>query len=257
MSRRKWSIEEKEILVNYFLSCVCESKKVSAKRALYLLANPELYEDQMRKVSAVLGNIRKIYEGADLSHVDSTLIKIFLNKSKELHNPLFNLEKESKKDENYFDTSSSFKLLSANNPFQNVATPTINEDRPGMTFLEYFNNLIENLDFFAKVKWSTIYTTAEINHTTANEIRQGKRQITNIYLFKFIIAMRLNDNKIIASLLKKAGISLRIGVEPDTTVAMAITHKIYNRRYINEYLIHKGYPPLFPKLAKDLNQIPS
>ena len=221
----------------------------------------------MRKIGAVLGNIKKIYDGSDLSHVDKELINIFLNESKEIENPL-NASGEGEI-KSLFDSSLdtthnsklnaeldiSTKYLSTENPFRNAKVPTINEDKPGMPFLEYFNDLIENLDFFSRLKWSTIYTHAEINHTTANEIRQGKRAITANYLFRFIIAMQLSDMVIVRSLLKKAGIALRIGMEPDTAVAMAITYKIYNRRFINEYLIDKGEEPLFPKLAKELNQI--
>lgn len=247
MSKQSWSFEEEKIVAECFFDNECVINKHLIET---IFSNPLMKDHSIGTIRAKLYDLKKIYEGNDLSHVSKNTIKAFLYFKEKIKNPLFICFN------NQTNSLSSFNYLSANNPFNSVRRSIDPlEDCSEMTFLEYLNELIERLEFYPPhVKWSTIYNNAEINHTTANEIRQGKREITRIYLFKILIAMRLNNTDWSYSLMKKSGFTFKSNEEPDDTVKMALENKIYSRTFINEFLVERGYDPLFPQLEEQIRR---
>lgn len=257
MAGRKWSLKEEKILVDVYFRHVEECAPV-----FYLVraANDELrlwgYERPNNAIRAKMYDVARVDAGLDLSHVSKTTIEAYLSvpehpgRGRELLEGLrsSNLSGQS------IDFGTQF--LSTNNPFANVRYDTDPmEDRPTWDFQEYFNDVIENLDFFRHIKWSTIYTFAEVSHTTANEMRAGKTKIDKLNLFRLMIAMRLDDPKVIYSLMKKAGLAFS-SFSPDKVVAAALRMRIRDKTQINEALIDDGCEPLFKKHAKLMHQIP-
>ena len=267
MAKEKWSLSEERLLVDYFFICKKESKPVNAKECSLYLTESGFSARDPNKIRAKLNDIKRIDNGYDLTHVAKNTIKAYQTSRSKPGNPLCEFENTIEKTElaqnaepntiQFEATKISLnnKFLSANNPFKNAVLPEINQLRPEKDFYEYLEELLYDLEQFDRRKWSTIYQNAEINHNTANKLRHGEVQLTRNYFYRILIAMQLSDPKKAYSLIKKSGFSFRLQNEPDHTVAIAIKNNIYNRRYINEYLIDKGCDPLFPLLAKQLNQI--
>ena len=265
MAKEKWSLVEEQLLVEYFFICKKESRSINAKDGSLYLVETGFPMREPSKVRAKLNDIKRIDKGYDLSHVAKNTIKAYQTSPLKPSNPFFKFERPEKEKttqqsvqsftEPNFSPISTNNFLSANNPFRNAQKPVINQLRPSKDFYEYLEELLYELHNFDRLTWSTIYTNAEINHTTANKLRRGEIELTRDYLFRLLIAMRLSKVEEAFSLIAKSGLSFRLQEEPDFTVKTAILNKIYDRKFINEYLIDSGYAPLFPKLAKQLNQI--
>lgn len=256
MTVRKWSFEEERILAEVYFRLELDWPVTYIVREVAEELGRHGYERPDSAIRAKIYDVKRVDEGLDLSHVSKTTIQAYLDcPGQPVRNwPLLEELRSSNLSGQPFDFDTQF--LSANNPFANVRYDTDPmEDRPTWDFQTYFNDVIENLDFFRHIKWSTIYTFAEVSHTTANEMRAGKTKIDKLNLFRLMIAMRLDDPKVIYSLMKKAGLAFS-SFSPDKVVAVALRMRIRDKTQINEALIDDGCEPLFKKHAKLMHQIP-
>ena len=259
MAKRRWSLEEEKILVEVYF------RREDDWPVFYIVdvAWEELhrhgYERSDNTIRAKIYDIAKVDHGLDISHVSKNTIEAYLEypeKPKKEDSLVDEMHFNSQQKQfDLFNNSKLLGFLPSNNPFSKVQySVDPEEDKPSEDFQEYFNNVIEDIDFFKHIKWSTIYTFAEISHTTANEMRNGKTKIDKLNLFRIMIAMRLDDPKKIYSLMKKAGFAFS-SFSPDKIVAMALKLRIRDKTDINEALMDDGCEPLFKKHAKLMHQI--
>ena len=259
MSKQRWSLEEEKILVEVYFRREEDWPMFHMVDVAWEELSLYGYERDKDKIRAKLYDISIVDRGLDISHVSKNTIQAYLEYPEKpivedsLTDKLHSNTQPKQLD--FFSNSRLLGFLSADNPFSKVVYDIDPEDdRPSEDFQEYFNNLIEDIDFFKHIKWSTIYTFAEVSHTTANEMRNGKTKIDKLNLFRLMIAMRLDDPKIIYSLMKKASLSFSSS-SPDKVVAMALKIRNRNKTQINEALIEDGCEPLFKKHAKLMHQI--
>lgn len=259
MAKRRWSLEEEKILVKVYFRREEDWPMFHMVDVAWEELRRHGYEREDNKIRAKLYDISIVDRGLDISHVSKNTIQAYLEypeKPKIEDSLIDELHSSTQpKQLDFFNNSRLLGFLSADNPFSKVIYDVDpEEDRPEWDFQEYFNDVIEEIDFKRHVKWSTIYTFAEVSHTTANEMRNGKTKIDKLNLFRLMIAMRLDDPKVIYSLMKKASFSFSSS-SPDKVVAMALKIKNRNKTQINEALIDDGCEPLFKKHAKLMHQI--
>lgn len=130
-----------------------------------------------------------------------------------------------------------------------TTNPLINsEDKLEESFEKTLEKTITYIEWDRKppIKWSTAYFNAGIDHNTAREIKRGNR-VTKPSMLKLVITMQL-DFKRAEHLLETANFKLNKSSWTDIIVANALVQGIYSRSIINDALMQKNAPPLFPNI---------
>ena len=266
-SKRKWSAEEERALADYFHDCKERCDCPSATEAQDRLDCKGFGIIEAEKIRAKLCDLWKVDRGWDLTHVADATVRAYYDAFADDPNELLDIIEGQVSDEEAFrvfaenpeelpeslrgwfsrlqeklSPSSAESALEPRRGPALMAQSSISQDTQTLLGAEISSNRFESAMNEAiddriwgsefHVSWSTIYTNAEVNPTTANYIRKGQRLEGNYEnLYRLFIEMRLPLGKA-TELLEAAGLTFRRGNAIDSVVRLALENGIYDKRSI-------------------------
>ena len=249
MAKRRWSLEEEKILVEVYFRREEDWPMFHMVDVAWEELHRHGYEREANKIRAKLYDISIVDRGLDISHVSTTTIKAYFDYPERPRNPLLDAEcpiflnAADSREPKVFLTNN---FISSNPLF---ASGPVQVD---ISFTKMLEHLIDECEFHYRpqLKWSTIYTLAEVKHSTANEIRRGERlgRVDAKYnLLRLLFVMKI-DYKTSCLVLSKANFSFNGSSMTDKLIAIAMNIREFNRKTLNEALVSENEEPLFPEL---------
>lgn len=245
MNKQKWSLEEEKILVKLFFKHERFIDSSLVTECANALVEHNFAERPFSKIRAKLYDVKRIDDGNSIEHVAKNTIVAYKEYPEKPLNSILvsrtcNVNQSADKT---FSIPTSTHFIGTNPLFKD------GEVRTGKTFAKLMEELIDKCEFEyrPKLKWSTIYSNAGVDHSTANEIRYGRRlsRTDNKYnLLKLLIVMKI-DFETANLLLSKADLAFNNTSKTDILITRAMKIGEFNKRILNEALVSEGEPPLF------------
>ena len=245
MNKQKWSLKEEKVLIELFFKHerFIDSSLV-AECANALIKN-NFTERPFNKIRAKLYDIKRIDDGNSIEHVAQNTVIAYKEYPEKPANPILTggIDYANQSVNKTISLPTATHFIETNPLFRD------GEIRTGKTFEKMMEELIDRCEFEyrPKMKWSDIYNNAGVDHSTANEIRYGRRlsRTDNKYnLLKLLFVMKI-DFETTNLLLSKVNLAFNDLSRTDVLIMRALKMRIFNKRILNEALVSEGELPLF------------